>query len=79
MRTTVEIPDAVHAELKALAAREGRPMKDLVLRGVQTVLSAAPPPTPKKKKKLKLPIIESKQPGGWLHLTNEMIDDLLFP
>jgi hypothetical protein len=75
MRTTVDIPDTTYAELKARAAREGRSVKELILIGVQTVLQ--PERTPRRKK-YKLPVIESKQPGR-LNLTNEMINELLFP
>jgi hypothetical protein len=75
MRTTVDIPDATYAELKIRAAREGRPVKELILLGVEAALR---PPSRTRKKKYKLPVIESKEPGR-LNLTNEMIDELLFP
>jgi hypothetical protein len=35
MRTTIDIPDALYRELKAKAALEGLPMKDLVRRLVE--------------------------------------------
>ena len=62
MRTTVEIPDPIYRELKTKAASEGRSVKELVLRGVQTVLE--PEKTSPPEGQLILPKIESKNPGS---------------
>jgi len=76
MRTTVDIPDTKYRVLKARAALEGRTVKELVLRGVDVVLSEQDAP---KKRRLKLPIINSGEPGS-LHLDNERIYDIIgFP
>jgi len=76
MRTTVDIPDRKYRVLKARAASEGRTVKELVLRGVDVVLSEHDPP---RKRRLKLPILNSAEPGS-LHLDNERIYDLIgFP
>ena len=42
MRTTIDLPDTLYRELKAKAALEGLPMKDLVRRLVERGLVAAP-------------------------------------
>lgn len=38
MRTTVDIPDETYRELKIKAAREGSPVRQIVLRGIQREL-----------------------------------------
>lgn len=38
MRTTVDIPDPLYRKLKGKAAREGRSVKELILRGVEQEL-----------------------------------------
>lgn len=76
MRTTVDIPDAVYRELKTRAAAEGGTVKQLLLRGAENVLRE---PTKKKVRRLKEPPLNKGVPGS-LHLTNEMIYDLIdFP
>ena len=42
MRTTIELPDALYRQLKAHAALQGVPMKDLVLAFVERGLRAPP-------------------------------------
>jgi hypothetical protein len=41
MRTTVELPDDLFRQVKARAALQGRPLKDLVADGLKLVLSEA--------------------------------------
>lgn len=72
MRTTVDIPDDTYRELKIKAAREGKPVRQIVLRGICRELEA---PAQKPVRKMKLPVIRSSRPGT-LKLTNEQIDDL---
>lgn len=80
MRTTIDIPDPLYRELKSKAANEGRSVKELILRGVesnlrQTSHSAKTP----QKSKIRIPILQSKEPGT-LQLDNERIFDLIgFP
>ena len=75
MRTTIDIPDGLYRRLKARAAKEGKPAKSLILRGVQQVLEA--PPTIRKK--IVIPVIRSKRPGS-LVLDNARIYDVIsFP
>jgi hypothetical protein len=76
MRTTIDVPDAKYRLLKSKAASEGTTVKELVLRGVDVVLSAEATP---RKRSLKLPLILSEEPGS-LHLDNDRIYDLIgFP
>jgi len=39
MRVTIDIPDEIHAKLKALAKREGTTMRAIILSGIDAVLS----------------------------------------
>ena len=72
MRTTVDIPDEIYRELKIKAAREGKHVRHIVLRGIQRELVAT---EEKPVLKLKLPLIPSSRPDV-LNLTNEQIDEL---
>lgn len=72
MRTTVDIPDETYRELKIMAARRGRPVREIVLRGIQQELEGGRERTVRK---LQLPLIRSSRPGT-LKLTNEQIDEL---
>lgn len=76
MRTTVDIPDAMHRRLKARAADEGRPAKALILRGIEHVLADRKVAA---KGKLVAPVIRSKRPGS-LRIDNARIYDVIsFP
>lgn len=72
MRITVDIPDAIYRALKNKAAREGVPLRLIVLRAIQSELEGT---EEKIVRKMKVPVIRSKRPGT-LNLTNEQIDDL---
>jgi hypothetical protein len=74
MRTTIDIPDETYRELKIKAAREGTPVRQIVLRGIERELR--PAPAQPARRKFKVPVIPSKRPGT-LSLTNEEIDDIL--
>ncbi len=39
MRISVDIPDELHAELKALGKREGKSMRAIILRGLEKELA----------------------------------------
>jgi hypothetical protein len=76
MRTTVDIPDAKYRLLKSRAASEGTTVKEMVMRGVDVVLSEEKDPHPHR---LKLPLITSKRAAS-LEIDNERIYDLIgFP
>jgi hypothetical protein len=71
----VDIPNPLYRELKGKAAREGRSVKDLVLRAVQLELETVP----KKVSRRKAPVIKSKNPGT-LVLDNDKIFEIIpFP
>ena len=75
MRTTVDIPDPTYRKLKSEAAQRGCSVKELILRGVETQLTAGVRP----KTRIQLPIVRSKRPGA-LHLTNEQMYEVIpFP
>jgi hypothetical protein len=74
MRTTVDIPDETYRQLKIKAAQEGKPVRQIVLRGIERELR--PAEAQPERKKFQIPLIHSTQPGT-LHLTNEEIDDIL--
>ena len=75
VRTTVDLPAPVYAKLKAQAAAQGCSLRDLLLRGVETVLLEPQRP---KKRRVKLPIINSSGPK--VHLTNKRLYELIeFP
>jgi len=72
MRTTIDIPDETYCELKIKAARERKPVREIVLRALHRELeSVEGSPI----RKMRLPVIPSSRPGT-LSLTNEQIDDL---
>jgi plasmid stability protein len=72
MRTTIDIPDETYRDLKMKSAREGKSVRQIVLRGIQRELEAA---EEMPVRKLQLPLIRSSRPGT-LKLTNEQIDEL---
>jgi hypothetical protein len=75
VRTTIDIPDPLYKELKGKAAREGRTVKDLVLRAVRIQLQ----PTTGTNKVRRSPVIKSKRPGT-LVLDNDKIFEIVpFP
>ena len=75
-RTTVDIPTSSYEQLRKRAATENCSMKDLIVRGVEGLLSGNPRTT---KRRVKLPIIRSKKPGS-IDLDNEKIYQIIsFP
>jgi hypothetical protein len=72
VRTTIDIPDEMYRDLKVKAAHEGKPVRMIVLRGIQHELEVG---GKRPVRKLKLPVIRSSRPGT-LELTNEQIDEL---
>ncbi len=74
MRTTVDIPDDTYRALKIKAAREGTPVRQIVLRGIHRELGGTNGKS--ERKPFRVPVIRSARPGT-LHLTNEQIDDIL--
>ena len=75
MRTTIDIPDETYRDLKIRAAKEGLPVRQIVLRGIQREMEL---PT-KRARKLAEPILKSHAPGS-IRIDNEQIFDLIgFP
>ncbi len=75
MRTTVDIPDAVYRQLKSKAAGEGRSVKELILRGVETELEVSR----RRPHFVSSPLVRSKRPGT-LVLDNAKIFEIIpFP
>jgi hypothetical protein len=72
MRTTVDLPDQLFRELKAVAARRGTTLKTIIRIAVE---QESRRPEGKAAKRLKFPLLTSYRPGS-LHLTNAEIDDL---
>ena len=75
MRTTVDFPDDMFRQLKALAATRGVTIRQILQKAVEDELANAHK-TEVVRDKVKFPILESKEPGT-LHLTNADIEDLL--
>jgi hypothetical protein len=75
MRTTVDLPDEVFRELKALAAMRGASLKEILQTAVEHELAHAHKPS-MVADRVRFPLIKSKQ-SGKLHLTNSDIEDLL--
>lgn len=75
MRITLDIPSRPYRELKVRAAHQCTPVKELVLRGIQTEMKSDERGS--NRVRTDLPIIRSKKPGR-LRLTNRKIDEILF-
>lgn len=76
MRTTVDIPDPLYRELKGKAAKEGRSVKELILRSVEHELKSR---GDRAARRVSLPIVRSKRPGT-LDLDNAKIFEIIpFP
>jgi hypothetical protein len=76
MRTTVDIPDALYRELKGRAAKEGRSVKELILRSVEGNLHKR---NPIRHRRITKPLVPSKRPGS-LKIDNEGIFEIIpFP
>ena len=74
MRITVDLPDATFRRLKALAARRGTTLKQVLRSAIEkeiVVVTAKP-----ERCRISVPVLKSKQPGA-LKLTNAELDDFL--
>jgi len=61
---TLDIPDEIHARLKALAKKEGTTMRAIALRAIDAELRRkSTPASPERKGRFELPMIRSKRPG----------------
>lgn len=73
MRTTVDLPDPLFRELKALAARRGDSLKDVIRAAVEREIRKA---EGKAGRRVKFPLLSSSEPGR-LDLTNAEIEEFL--
>jgi hypothetical protein len=76
MRTTIDVPNPKYRLLKSMAASQGTTVKELVLRGVDVVLAIEDPP---RQRRLKLPLIDSDNPGSLLIDNGKIYDLIGFP
>ncbi len=74
MRTTLDLPDSTFRQLKSLAAQRGVSLKQILRIAVERELAQATEPP--RKRRLRVPILDSQEPGT-LNLTNADIEDLL--
>ncbi len=79
MRTTLELPEPLFRELKARAAMQGVPMKQLlqrfVERGLQPEHPIAPGPVPRSR--TELPTVSIGQPLALQQFSNAALFDVL--
>jgi hypothetical protein len=76
VRTTVDIPDSLYRELKSKAADEGRTVKELILRSVESELQLRPK---RRRRPVLLPLVRAKRPGT-VALDNAKIFEIIpFP
>jgi hypothetical protein len=75
MRTTIDLPDQVFRELKALAAMKGISLKEVFQTAIEHELASANK-ADVVRDRVQLPLLKSKNPGT-LNLTNADIEDLL--
>jgi len=62
-------------EMKVLVARQGRSLKDFVLRAIERQVEEARGEA--KRYEVQLPLVRSKRPGALRSMTNAEIEDLL--
>jgi hypothetical protein len=72
VRTTIDLPDPLFRELKAVAAKRGTSLKMVVRTAVEEEIRKA---ERKAGRRLKFPLLSSQEPGS-LKITNADIDDL---
>ena len=72
MRTTVDLPDSLFRELKAVAAKRGSSLKTVIRAAVEEEIRKS---QGKAARRLTFPLLPSKKPAT-LNLTNAEIDDL---
>ena len=73
MRTTIDLPDPLFRELKAVAARRGSSLKSVIRTAVESEIRKAEAKTGRR---VKFPVLPSRDPGS-LDLTNAEIEGLL--
>lgn len=78
VRTSVDIPIALHRRLREAAARQGCSARQLILRSIEQAVEASEPTKPKQRLDLTHGLISVG--GEPIHLTNEELYELIeFP
>ncbi len=72
MRTTIDLPDDLIREVKAIAARRGASLKTVIRIALEEEIRKA---ERKAGRRVKFPLLKSHEPGS-LNLTNADIEDL---
>ena len=72
MRTTIDLPDELIREAKAIAARRGTALKTFVRAALEEEVRKT---ERKAGRRVKFPLLSSREPGR-LNLTNAEIEDL---
>lgn len=72
MRTTIDLPEALFREVKAVAARRGASLKTVICAAVEAEVRKA---ERKVGRRVKFPLLSSREPGS-LKLTNADLEDL---
>ena len=72
MRTTIDLPDELIREVKAIAARRGASLKTVIRAAVEEEVRKT---ERKAGRRVKFPLLSSHEPGS-LNLTNADIEEL---
>jgi len=72
MRTTIDLPEPLFREVKAMAARRGASLKTVICAAVEAEVRKA---ERNAGRRVKFPLLSSHEPGS-LKLTNADIEDL---
>ncbi len=77
MKATIDIPDELYREVKIKAAREGRPLREIVISALEA--ATGPEVVPEREMVIEngLPVIRLGLKGKIPALTNEQIAELL--
>ena len=73
MRTTIDLPDPLFRELKAVAARRGSSLKNVIRAAVEEEIRKSERSAGRR---VKFPLLSSTEPGT-LNVSNADIEDLL--
>jgi hypothetical protein len=74
VRITLDLPDATFRQLKSLAAKRGKTLKQVLRSAVEReILAATERPA---RRRITVPVFKSQEPGA-LNLTNSEIEEFL--
>ena len=75
MKTTLEIPDDLFREAKAMAVLEGIKLKDFVAESLRLRVETKKRANVEPRRRIQLPVVRSSRPGS-MNLTGEMIAEM---